>query len=434
MNDNGNCVLIILLSKQSKHTISNKGHRDDSIVLIQEEPDKNSISFIYNNDHNRNCDHTVRNSNNCDSDYCVLILNNYDDKSIIVILVLILLSKLDEHSDDEIILIILSKLLKCNDNDNVSVLFLLLKGINKRSNYNDAGFRIAQSLSEITIKHQDGTSISNVLSQCCKEERVDEHSIDSYINKRVLSNLVSNCTDDECTWNLMIQNTINNESSIKIDAHGKDDATNDNLSVLLILKRISKRKHDLLNLTMLITLLLKRTSNRKERKNIDAFTLHVLLKSINDNSGIHFDNSDDGTSSYYLSIYINEKVSTGNDNDKEDNCDRTVQMNRDNTYTDCEVVYSINDSTTGCIVILVLRRTNSINNNGDDCNNCIHIIDYNDNNDHDRNARAICNDIEKKAILYRITSTNNDNNDCINTTHLVLNDSLSQMTIFGVMH
>ena len=63
-----------------------------------------------------------------------------------------------------------------------------------------------------------------------KEERVNEHSINSYINEPVLINFLSKCTDDEYTWNLMNQGPINDENSININAPGKDDVISDILS------------------------------------------------------------------------------------------------------------------------------------------------------------------------------------------------------------
>ena len=97
INSKENNILILLRNLLIRN-ISNKGYRDDSIVLIQDEPDKNSISFIDINAHN------IRTSK--DGEYALLSKlfkcndnNNNNDKCIEY--VLILLSKLSKRIDDD---------------------------------------------------------------------------------------------------------------------------------------------------------------------------------------------------------------------------------------------------------------------------------------------------------------------------------------------
>ena len=113
INSKENNILILLRNLLIRN-ISNKGYRDDSIVLIQDEPDKNSISFIDINAHN------IRTSK--DGEYALLSKlfkcndnNNNNDKCIEY--VLILLSKLSKRIDDDNI--------DCGISNNTNVITLL---------------------------------------------------------------------------------------------------------------------------------------------------------------------------------------------------------------------------------------------------------------------------------------------------------------------
>ena len=194
-----------------------------------------------------------------------------------------------------------------NNDDNVSVLFLLLKRINRRSNYNDAWFGILQSLSGPIIKRQDekdkrnvisvslidgecvliillsklsnrnicnntdsivsfdddgifkgtsivsdnvnnkdGASILVLLSRCCKEiERVTERRIEI---STVSNENNRNKTNIDCEENWINDPTINKHDKISIDTKNIND-NDDRSNGLIILPKYNEEERN----TILIT-------------------------------------------------------------------------------------------------------------------------------------------------------------------------------------
>ena len=350
------------------------------------------------------------------------------------------------------------------------IVIILLRRINiyKEENYiidpniNDVEFPFLQTLSRLINKRQHEQDDQNVNSiSLIDGERLLIIPIPKLSNQNNHSNTDSIVSlDDDLKKEAQERNDeIVLVLSLALLSKHTNDYNKNNIGTsvfVLLSKRINCNKgecddeHIIINSVLSQEELRDKNSishneNNDNDRNVNS--TNIDSDNMNDNDGVttllllskcsakeHSDeNSISGKDNYNSTVHdnINEKVSIVNDDDKENNCDRTVQMNRDNTNTDYVVVYSITDSTTGCIVILVLRRTNAIDNNGDNCNNCIHSIGYNYNNDHDRNARAICNDIEKKAIVYHIISTHNDSNNCINANDINKQNVISVSLIDG---
>ena len=255
----------------------------------------NSISVLQANDNKKKSDSNTS--------------NNDSDSSSIVSLYFLIIERAFQN-DGECIVIRLSTLIDRKEQKKLSskhweyVLTRLVHNI-KDAMVNDGASDLI-----ILPKYNgrsDESSIDETEQEEEKEGRVNEHSIDAYINERVLINLLSTCTDDECTWNLIIKSPNNNKN-------------NKDWGIVLIL--VSKRTNSIDNTSnnrtndrIILIPLLNRSKRSKEceENNIDGresfsndnekcidYVLILLSKPLNhnssddDNISIDTSNNDDG--------------------------------------------------------------------------------------------------------------------------------------------